>query len=80
MVQLNEVNRLLALSFLECGSYTALANYTLALYGLPNKAFRDQRVNYFQHSLLLHKPCSASVKKRIDIPLLNCISVVFDTM
>ena len=50
------------------------------MYGISTLPFYDQRIAYFQKSLVLHKPFAANIKKIIDIPLLTNIVAVCDTM
>ena len=90
-MQLRDITAVVALSFLEfltenAVSHTSIANYisaikaTLSLHGLPTVAFLDPRIAYFQRSLTLNKPYAPTLKKIIDIPLLQAITVSCDTM
>ena len=90
-MQLPDITPVVALSFLEflienSVSHTSIANYTsaikanLSLYGLSTVAFLDPRIAYFQRSLKLNKPYAPTLKKIIDIPLLQAIVAICDTM
>ena len=90
-MQLPDITPVVALSFLEflienSVSHTSIANYisaikaNLSLYGLSTVAFLDPRIAYFQRSLKLNKPYAPTLKKIIDIPLLQAIVAICDTM
>ena len=90
-MQLRDITPVVGLSFLEfltenTVSYTSIANCisaikaNLSLYGLPTVAFLDPRIAYFQCSLTLNKPYAPTLKKIIDIPLLQAITATCHTM
>ena len=89
-MQLKDVTPVVALPFLEFLTENAvshtIANYisvikaNLSLYGLSTTAFQDPRISYFQRSLTLNKPYAPVLKKIIDIPLLQAITAICDTM
>ena len=90
-MQLRDITPVVSLSFLEfltenAVSHTSIANYIsaikaiLSLYGLSTAAFLDPRIAYFQWSLTLNKPYAPTLKKIIDIPLLQAITAICDTM
>ena len=74
-------------SLIENGiSNSGVANYisaikaTLSMYGISTLPFYDHRIKYFQKSLTLNKPFTATIRKIIDVPMLRDIIVVCDTM
>ena len=90
-IQLHQLTPVILFSFLkfllENGiSNSAIANYitavkaSLSMYDISALPFYDQRIKYFQKSLTLNKPFTATIKKIIDIPLLKDIIAVCDTM
>ena len=90
-IQLCQLTPVVLLSFLEFLtengiSHSAIANYisavkaSLSMYGISTLPFYDERIKYFQKSLALHKPFTATIKKIIDILLLKDIVAVCDTM
>ena len=90
-VQLCQLTPVVLLSFLEFLtengiSHSAIANYisavkaSLSMYNVSTLPFYDQRIAYFQKSLVLHKPFPANIKKIINIPLLTNIVAVCNTM
>ena len=90
-MQLRDITPVVALSFLEfltenAVSHTSIANYisaikaNLFLYGLSTVVFIDPRIAYFQRSLTLNKPYAPTLKKIIDIPLLQAMAAICDAM
>ena len=60
-------------------SSNAMANHLsaikakMSIFGLSTSCFKDQRINYFQKSVTLHRPFKASLKNLIDIDTLHLI-------
>ena len=50
----------------------------MSIFGLSTSCFQDQRINYFQKSVTLHRPFKASLKNLIDIDTLHLIVRVCD--
>ena len=83
-VQVSKVSSLTIIAYLQFldsnhMSSNAMANHLsaikakMSIFGLSTSCFKDQRINYFQKSVTLHRPFKASLKNLIDIDTLHLI-------
>ena len=83
-IQVSKVSSLTIIAYLQFLdsnhiSSNAMANHLsaikakMSIFGLSTSCFQDQRINYFQKSVTLHRPFKASLKNLIDIDTLHLI-------